>query len=163
MKKILIPAALLCIGFMHSQQPSTKASLPNIIPPSPTAYALGNYGNVPIGLFTGSPNFSVPLLSFKTGNIDLPIALSYSSNGVKVDEISTNVGLGWNLNFGGVITRMVRDGADESSTHIAVPEIISGAYSDPVTNNFLFTLGNASDALDTEAEIRMSEFRQWSG
>lgn len=120
MKKILIPAALLCVGFIHAQQPTTNASLPNIIPPSPTAYALGNYGNIPVGLFTGSPNISVPLFTYKTGSIDLPLSLSYSSNGVKVDEISTNVGLGWNLNFGGVITRMVRDRADESSTHIAI-------------------------------------------
>lgn len=163
MKKILIPAALLFISAMQAQQPATKASLPNIIPPSPTAYALGNYGNVPIGLFTGSPNISVPLFTYKTGSIDLPLSLSYSSNGVKVDEISTNVGLGWNLNFGGVITRMVRDGADESSTHIAVPEIISGAYSDAVTNNFLFTLGNASDALDTEADMYSFNFNGYSG
>lgn len=163
MKKILIPAALLFISAMQAQQPATKASLPNIIPPSPTAYALGNYGNVPIGLFTGSPNISVPLFTYKTGSIDLPLSLSYSSNGVKVDEISTNVGLGWNLNFGGVITRMVRDRADESSTHIALPETLDGAYTNPVTNNFLFTIGNGSDVLDTEADQYSFNFNGYSG
>ncbi|HCA06167.1 hypothetical protein [Chryseobacterium sp.] len=163
MKKILIPAAVLIISSIQAQQPTNKASLPNIIPPSPTAYALGNYGNVPVGLFTGSPNISVPLFSFKTRSIDLPITLSYSSNGVKVDEISTNVGLGWNLNFGGVITRMVRDRADETSTHIALPETLDGAYNNPVTNNFLFTVGNASDALDTEADQYSFNFNGYSG
>lgn len=163
MKKILIPATLLCIGLIHAQQPANKASLPNIIPPSPTAYALGNYGNVPIGLFTGSPNISVPLLTYKAGNIDLPFSLSYSSSGVKVDEISTNVGLGWNLNFGGVITRMVRDRADEVSTHITVPDPIKGGYNDPVTNNFLLSVGNSSDALDTEADLYSFNFNGYSG
>jgi hypothetical protein len=163
MKKILIPAALLCIGFMQAQQSTTNATLPNIIPPSPTAYALGNYGNVPLGLFTGAPNISIPLFTYKTGNIDLPLSLSYSSNGIKVDELSTNVGLGWNLNFGGVITRMVRDRADESSTHITTPETVSGAYTNPVTNQFLSAVGNGSDALDTEADLYFFNFNGQSG
>ncbi|CEJ70343.1 hypothetical protein BN1195_02649 [Chryseobacterium oranimense G311] len=163
MRKILIPAALLLISFMQAQQSTTNATLPNIIPPSPTAYALGNYGNVPVGLFTGSPNISVPLFTYKTGNIDLPLSLSYSSNGIKVDELSTNVGLGWNLNFGGVITRMVRDRADEASTHITTPETVSGAYTNPVTNQFLYTVGNASDAVDTEADLYSFNFNGYSG
>jgi hypothetical protein len=163
MRKILIPAALLMISFMEAQQSTTNATLPNIIPPSPTAYALGNYGNVPVGLFTGSPNISVPLFTYKTGNIDLPLSLSYSSNGIKVDELSTNVGLGWNLNFGGVITRMVRDRADESSTHITTPETLSGAYTNPVTNQFLFAVGNGSNALDTEADLYSFNFNGYSG
>ncbi|KXH81152.1 hypothetical protein [Chryseobacterium kwangjuense] len=163
MKKILIPAALLIISFMKAQQSTTNASLPKIIPPSPTAYSLGNYGNVPIGLFTGAPNISVPLFTYQTGNINLPLSLSYSSNGVRVDELSTNVGLGWNLNFGGVITRMVRDRADESSTHITTPETISGAYTNPVTNQFLSAVGNGSDALDTEADLYSFNFNGYSG
>ncbi|KMQ59538.1 hypothetical protein ACM46_20885 [Chryseobacterium angstadtii] len=144
-------------------QSSTGTTLPKIIPPSPTAYALGNYGNVPVGLFTGSPNISVPLFTYQTGNINLPLSLSYSSNGIRVDELSTNVGLGWNLNFGGVITRMVRDRADESSTHIKTPEPISGAYTSAVTNQFLFAVGAGSDALDTEADLYSFNFNGYSG
>ena len=27
-----------------------------------------NYGNIPIGLFTGAPNISIPLVNFEAGN-----------------------------------------------------------------------------------------------
>ncbi|QQQ26545.1 hypothetical protein [Chryseobacterium indoltheticum] len=145
------------------QQIGNSSTLPNIIPPSPTAYALGNYGNVPIGLFTGSSNLSVSLFAYKTSNTSLPLNLFYGSNGIRVDEISTNVGLGWNLNFGGVITRTVRDKADETAVHITTPEIISGAYSNPVTNQFLDIIGNGSDALDTEADLYSFNFNGYSG
>ncbi|RMZ59629.1 hypothetical protein D1632_08340 [Chryseobacterium nematophagum] len=141
----------------------TIFSLPNIIPPSPTAYALGNYGNIPVGAFTGSPNISIPLITYQTKNITLPIELFYTSNGIKVDEISTNVGLGWNLNFGGVITRIVRDKPDEVSTHLKTPENVTGAYTNPITNQFLYTLGNGSNALDTEADLYSFNFNGNSG
>ena len=53
--------------------------LPNIIPPSPTAFALGNYGNIPIGMFAGSPNIHIPVLTYKTTNLEVPIQMFYSS------------------------------------------------------------------------------------
>jgi len=162
MKKILIPLASLFMANYQAQSGNIPA-LPNIIPPSATAYALGNYGNVPVGLFTGSPNISVPLLTYKTNNLTLPFSLFYTSNGLKVDEVSSNVGLGWNLNFGGVITRMVRDRADETSTHINVPESFNGGYNDPVTNKFLYAVGNASSSVDTEADLYSFNFNGNSG
>ncbi len=71
-----------------------------IIPPSPTAYELGKYGQIPVGYFTGTPNVSVPIYTYKAGNLSVPISLSYNSNGIKVDQLSSNVGLGWSLNVG---------------------------------------------------------------
>ena len=35
--------------------------LPEITPSSPTAHELGKYGNVPLGLFTGTPQINIPL------------------------------------------------------------------------------------------------------
>ena len=57
---------------------------------------------------------NVPLYVFKTNNFSIPISLSYSSNGIKVDQLTTNVGLGWSLNAGGVISRIVRGKEDEN-------------------------------------------------
>lgn len=62
-----------------------------IIPPSPVAYEFVKYGQVPVGLFTGTNNFSVPLYNFETSNIQIPISLNYSSNGIKVDEVSSKI------------------------------------------------------------------------
>ena len=45
--------------------------------------------------------------------MDLPISLDYHASGVKVDQHPSWVGLNWNLNAGGAITREVRDLPDE--------------------------------------------------
>lgn len=83
------------------------------IPPSADAAALGKYGRVPVGYFTGIPNISVPLYTIKSGDLTLPVSLSYHAGGVKVEEMASSVGLGWTLNAGGAITRTVRGVADE--------------------------------------------------
>jgi PKD domain len=77
------------------------------IPPSPDAAALGKYGEVPVGTYTGIPQISVPLYEIESGRLKHPISVSYHAGGVKVEDISSNIGLGWTLNAGGVITRTV--------------------------------------------------------
>ena len=80
----------------------------NVIPPSPTAAALGKYGDIPVGNYTGVPNILIPLYTIRSGDIELPITLTYHSSGIKVAQEASWVGLGWALNAGGVITRVVR-------------------------------------------------------
>jgi YD repeat-containing protein len=119
---------MLCISIKTVGQIANDPNkfLPNIVPPSPVAYDLGKYGNVPVGMFTGSPNLNIPIYTYKTTNLEVPIAMFYGSNGVRVDEISSNVGQGWNLNFGGVISRIVRDQPDERrNTNLVPPNINS--------------------------------------
>ncbi len=99
---------MLC-GMVSSQD------LPSITPPSPTAFELGKYGEVPVGMFTGTANVSVPLYQYKTRNVSVPISLSYNSNGLRVDQMTSWVGLGWSLNAGGVITRTVKDEDDDGT------------------------------------------------
>lgn len=83
------------------------------IPPSPTSAGLGKYGDVPVSLYTGVPNITLPLYIINSDNINLPISLSYHSQGFKTEEIASSVGLGWSLNAGGVITRAVRGVPDD--------------------------------------------------
>ena len=62
-----------------------------------------------VSLQTGSAVFSLPLFDWKDDKSRLmsTIALGYSSgNGLKVNDIASNVGQGWNLVAGGVISRM---------------------------------------------------------
>jgi hypothetical protein len=94
-------------------QPSVDAVLNSIVPPSPNASSLGKYGEYQTDLFTGLPNISVPLMTIKDQDLQVPISLSYHASGIKVDEIASWVGLGWSLNAGGVITRTVRGSADD--------------------------------------------------
>lgn len=167
MKKIIIPLAILIAstGNFYAQQQASDGNIniPNIIPPSPTAYALGNYGNVPVGLFTGTAELSVPLFTYKTDNIDLLINMSYGSNGLKIDEISSITGLGWNLNFGGVITRTVRDRTDDSSQTFQIPANAFQPNNTPAYQDFIYNLGNLSPGIDTEADIYSFNFNGISG
>lgn len=62
-----------------------------------------------VQLQTGSATFSLPMFNWQDDKSRLTsiVALSYNSgNGLKVNDVASNVGQGWNLVSGGVITRM---------------------------------------------------------
>ncbi|MCI4668082.1 MAG: hypothetical protein MRZ79_07965 [Bacteroidia bacterium] len=90
--------------------------LPDVIPPSPTAASLGTYGDMSIGMFTGTISPNVPIYEVKSGSLTLPINLSYFSTGTKVDQVASWVGTGWSLNCGGVISRIMKGKPDEAPT-----------------------------------------------
>ncbi|WP_133242748.1 hypothetical protein [Pontibacter virosus] len=81
--------------------------------PSPNAASLGTYGEVPVSLFTGVPNIQIPLTELKDAGVSMPLSLSYHVASVRPNTRAGWVGLGWNLNVGGVITRTIRGYADE--------------------------------------------------
>jgi len=116
LKKILLVFLLGCFADATAQDASSSteaARINNVVPPSPTAAALGSYGNYPAKGFDGVPPIEVPLVDLQLKAFHLPISLSYNAGGVKVGDIGSWVGLGWSLNFGGVITRSVVDEADD--------------------------------------------------
>lgn len=80
---------------------------------SPNAASLGKYGEIPVDLFTGTPDINIPLSTVNYGPINIPIKLSYDANGVKVNEIPGWAGLNWNLLCGGSISRKVNYIQDE--------------------------------------------------
>ncbi|PXX95022.1 hypothetical protein DF185_22690 [Marinifilum breve] len=94
---------------------------------SPNATEYKRYGDHPVDLVHGSVNISIPLYQFKVGSISVPINLSYHTGGVRVNEIPSWTGVGWNLNSGGVITRSVRGLPDD---HL-IPHAFNGEYIEP--------------------------------
>jgi len=88
--------------------------LKQIVAPSPSSAALGQFGNVPIGLYTGSAQVSIPLYEIKEGSLTLPLSLSYNTGGSKVADMASWVGLGFSLNAGGCISRTVYGLPDEN-------------------------------------------------
>ncbi|MEM9723390.1 MAG: hypothetical protein AAGA10_29240, partial [Bacteroidota bacterium] len=78
------------------------------VPQTPEAAAFVKYGNIPVNMYTGTPNISVPLHTLQGRELSLPVSLDYDASGIKVDQIATWVGLGWNLNVGGAVTRQVQ-------------------------------------------------------
>lgn len=101
----------LCTATSYAQDPGTRVGAT-----SPTAASLGEYGDVPVGLYTGSVQVSVPLFEVRGNSLALPVSLSYHGSGVRVSDIGGWAGLGWALNAGGVITRSVRGVPDEDAS-----------------------------------------------
>ena len=80
---------------------------------TPEVASLGTYGNIPVGMFTGTPNISVPLFDINVGSYTMPITASYHLANVRPFPTPGILGLGWNLEAGGYITRTVRGFPDE--------------------------------------------------
>ena len=81
--------------------------------PSTEAQSLGKFSEIPVDLYTGRTNINIPLFTIKHNDIEVPISLSYHGGGIKVDDECGLVGLGWTLNAGGVVNRIVRGMPDD--------------------------------------------------
>lgn len=170
MKNIFL--LLLICGFYGLAQ-----ELPEIIYPSPTAAALGEYGNTPISLSTGTPNINIPIWEIKGKKINLPISLSYRASGIKVEEHGSQVGLGWTLNAGGMVTRVVKDKVDfGTNIHGMSPQrapwIDTQFFSDNFGRNGFYpngetdlvkTLKNINGYKDKSPDIFYYNFLNYSG
>jgi len=58
-----------------------------------------------VSLSTGLPGFSVPIFTLSKGSISVPVTLGYNYSGFQPQQDASWVGMGWNLNAGGVIAR----------------------------------------------------------
>lgn len=125
MKKKLLFAFLFLLGLCCSVQAQLQP-IKNI--PSPEIAGLGEYGKVPVSLYTGVPNISIPLYKVAVGNFSLPISISYHSSSVKVNSPSGSLGLGWSLMAGGYITRKVNGILDEKYCTVSNGKIIAPGY-----------------------------------
>ncbi|MCK0160137.1 RHS repeat domain-containing protein [Allomuricauda sp. F6463D] len=109
---------------------------------SPESKAFENYGDTQVSLYSGTPQISVPLHTLKGREFSLPLSLTYDASGVKVEQLATWVGLSWNLNVGGRISRITNGLPDDYT---------SGGYdtmfNDPTTQQ------TAQDYLDDYAGL----------
>lgn len=83
---------------------------------TPNVSTLGQYGDIPVNGYTGQPNITIPLYEVVEGDIRLPLSLRYDLSSVKPNRHAGLVGFGWQLSYGGQITRIVRGGMDEKQT-----------------------------------------------
>jgi len=84
-----------------------------IIPPSPGVAGLANYGGQAVNLHYGIPQIVVPLVALPHPNgSSIPVVLSYNAAGHKVQDPAGNIGLGWTLQAGGAVFRIVRGRPD---------------------------------------------------
>ena len=115
MRKYILIIVVLLNTALFAQNPEIKSDLATLIPPSPTVAALMKYEEIPVNNYTGVPNISIPLYNYNipSSKIGINIGLSYHTASTKLDEVASDIGLGWSLTCSGSISRTVRGMPDE--------------------------------------------------
>lgn len=80
---------------------------------NPNQASLGVFGDVPVNLYTGTPNITIAIHTLEFGKIHVPITLRYHPSSVKPAIHPGWVGLGWSLDCYGSISRTVKRYPDE--------------------------------------------------
>lgn len=62
--------------------------------------------------YTGIANIRIPIYTLEVNNSSMPIELNYTTSGIRADDVTSIVGLGWRLSAGGEITRSIRGKPD---------------------------------------------------
>lgn len=96
-----------------------EATLPVVVMPSPNAATLTRTIVENVDLYTGKLSLSIPLYTLKSRNIEVPISVNAAASAHRVNEVASWVGLGWHLNAGGMITRVMKNLPDEYNTTIS--------------------------------------------
>lgn len=172
--KIKILVLLLIIIFAdksYSQQSSSEQqfTMPKVTMPSSQAYQITKYGDVNINESSGRANAAIPLRSFRVGNLEVPIGLSYVGNGVKVNQQTSWTGINWTLEAGGAITRIVKDEPDEKVQNRLLPDAayLSQMYlhngSSDIAEIIPWLNNNNDSTIDTEADVFQFSFCGYSG
>lgn len=104
MKHILITALLCGMALTTVRaQSSDIQSYVNI--QTPTVASFMKNIDHPVGIYHGNPEIAHTIYTLKDGSIELPLTLQYNASGIKVNEEASWVGLGWNLNVGGMVVQ----------------------------------------------------------
>jgi YD repeat-containing protein len=162
---------LVVPAISHGQQQTVGGgSTDPKLTPSLTAGA-GTIGSIySPNLFNGTANINIPIYEYSSDAGNLGVSLGYNTAGVKVDEKSSLIGLHWNLNAGGGITRVMKDMPDEINisnntpagldslseysrgvkgkwaAYIGSPAVTNdnARYKDGESDDFLVSIGNLS-------------------
>lgn len=129
-----------------------------ILPPSPDATALGKFGNMPVSLYTGTPSVSVPLYTLRGRELSVPISLDYHASGIKVEEVASNVGLGWALNAGGQIVQTIRGGNDRQSSRYQGGSIVCSDFPTPGSNAVVLSVSQHQKLVSGEKDAEPDLF-----
>ena len=160
--KAILFSLISLVGFAQDE-----VKLPDMTPPSPEASAMTKYSDVTVNEFTGMVSKTIPIYNYQAGNLQLPISLNYSGAGVRVDDVPTWVGINWTLNAGGVITRTVKDIADETAVNryfFTDLDVVNYNNTEDGTSNGTFLKNLAFNGQnDSEVDIFQFNFSGYSG
>ncbi len=149
---------------VFAQDPGNFSKTVDFLPPPPNVTAMFKHDQIAINKNTGAPNLNIPIYNIKGHKLSVNVGIGYNSYGIKVDEIASQVGMGWSLQAGGMISRTIRGQADELNTRINAPS--TGINPDPASYSFVSNIGNtvtSSGGFDSEPDLFNFSFGQYSG
>ncbi len=154
---------LLAVITVSAQSLPTGGS--HVVLPSPNSWSAANETKADVDLYTGRLNYTIPLHVLKSRDLEMPITLQYSSDGIKVNDLGSDVGLGWQLNAGGVIARVMRGLPDEFDGPYDVtyscPTSLTGCHNTIPGKGFLdANVGDYADAAYFASASRSEEERK---
>lgn len=143
----------LCAQLPQPAQDIVDRNIPKPVPASPNVAALGKFGDYQVSHFTGLPEISIPIFEAKSGDLSVPIILSYHASGIKPTDVASWVGANWAISAGGQISRSVRGKPDEGDyTSEALkgdPNVCGG----PGVSTFYYLQNAARGVRDTDPDI----------
>lgn len=148
------------MSYLQSYSQKISTDLPNVMPPSPTATQIAKYSLIGPSLSTGAAHMSIPLYTYGTKNLQVPVSLTYSSTGLVVNQIASRVGLGWMLEGGGSISRTVYGREDESGGRAVTPADFPGTTGDPLKS---YITSVVTSLYDTQPDLYSFSFGGYSG
>jgi len=135
---------------------------------SAAALSYGQYADIPVNHHTGTGSVTVPLHTVTDGPLSLPVFLQYHTAGLLVNSPSSDVGFGWNLNAGGMISRSIKGIHDDkypegyywSGDEIRFPgsnqsHASWGKDSEPDLFTYNFPGGSGKFFIDANREVQM--------
>ncbi|RBL91435.1 hypothetical protein DF182_02105 [Chitinophaga flava] len=94
-------------------QSYSQNAVPQLIPPSPLTQEVEKYINYNVSMYNGLPEISIPLYTIELKGMKIPISLSYHASGIKFQQNSGEVGLGWVLNPSFRVSRTIYGQPDD--------------------------------------------------
>lgn len=144
------------------------------IMPDPQVWGMVKYGGQTPDLYTGTVRAEIPIYTYKDPDFEIPISLSYASNGYMPNTQANFVGLGWSLNAGGCITRRVQGIRDElgNDTMLGYYDYIKDGFSSDyaydaklgsVSSNITYVPVKGLSNYETEPDVFMFSFLGYYG
>jgi YD repeat-containing protein len=109
---VLVQSQVVSEPTINNNQTVKDFNIQKITPPNASMFHQTKL--LGVNNYTGSASVNIPLYQITQGDITIPIGLNYLSTGVKANDISSNVGLNWSLDAGGMITKVIKGFEDFS-------------------------------------------------
>ena len=105
---LILPFHVMSQNYSETTRIDVNIRLNTLEVKNPNVSSFQKVNHIPVSNYTGRANVTIPIFTVKSGDINVPISLSYNTSGVKVNDIASSVGLNWSLNAGGSITKTVK-------------------------------------------------------